>query len=75
MTDSLAASKPLFSRPTSKHTYGVDLMNLKIPRVGIYCRVSSDDQAERGTIEPQIEFATKYCDFHELPITARHKGS
>lgn len=44
-----------------------------LPRIGIYARVSSDDQAERGTIESQIEFATKYCDLHQLPITAWYK--
>jgi len=33
-----------------------------------YGRVSSEDQAERGTIQNQIEFGTKYCDLHELTI-------
>ncbi|MEG6615341.1 recombinase family protein [Peptococcaceae bacterium 1198_IL3148] len=37
-------------------------------RVAIYCRVSSEDQQERGTIENQIEFAKKYCDLHQLDI-------
>lgn len=37
-------------------------------RVAIYARVSSEDQAERGTIENQIEFARKYCDLHELDV-------
>ncbi len=32
----------------------------------VYVRVSSEDQAERGTIENQIEFANKYCDLHQL---------
>jgi site-specific DNA recombinase len=35
-------------------------------RVAIYCRVSSEDQADRGTIENQLEFARKYCDLHKL---------
>ncbi len=35
-------------------------------RLACYARVSSDDQAERGTIQNQIEFATKYCDLHQL---------
>ncbi len=34
---------------------------------GIYCRVSSEDQQERGTIENQIDFGTKYCDLHGIP--------
>lgn len=37
-------------------------------RAGIYARVSSEDQQERGTIENQIEFAKKYCDLHEIQI-------
>ena len=28
--------------------------------VAVYCRVSSEEQAERGTIEIQKEFAAKY---------------
>ena len=37
--------------------------------IAIYVRVSTDEQADRGTIENQIEFATKYCDLHNLPIS------
>ncbi|GBF34620.1 site-specific recombinases [Desulfocucumis palustris] len=42
-------------------------------RIAIYARVSSDDQAERGTIENQLEFAHKYCDLHQLNIQDWHK--
>lgn len=35
-------------------------------RLAVYARVSSDDQAERGTIENQLEFARKYADLHQL---------
>lgn len=42
-------------------------------RVAVYARVSSEDQAERGTIENQIEFATKYCDLHQLEIVEWYK--
>lgn len=35
-------------------------------KVAIYARVSSEDQAERGTIENQLEFARRYCDLHRL---------
>ncbi|MTV47710.1 recombinase family protein [Heliobacillus mobilis] len=38
-------------------------------RVAIYCRVSTDDQADRGTVQNQIEFANKYCDLHQHTIT------
>lgn len=44
-----------------------------MPKCAIYCRVSSEDQAERGTIENQIEFATKYCDLHQLEIADWYK--
>ncbi|MBP2657254.1 MAG: Resolvase protein [Firmicutes bacterium] len=37
--------------------------------IAIYVRVSTDDQQDRGTIESQIEFATKYCDLHKLNVT------
>lgn len=42
-------------------------------KVAIYARVSSDDQAERGTIENQLEFARKYCDLHQLEIVEWYK--
>jgi site-specific DNA recombinase len=38
--------------------------------IAVYCRVSSE---ERGTIENQIDFATKYCDLHELNIVRIYK--
>lgn len=42
-------------------------------QVVIYARVSSEDQAERGTIENQLDFARKYCDLHQLNITDWYK--
>ncbi|MDF2572279.1 MAG: recombinase family protein [Sporomusa sp.] len=36
-------------------------------------RTSFEDQAERGTIENQIEFAIKYADLHQNPITYWYK--
>ena len=35
-------------------------------RVAIYARVSSDEQAQSGTIANQIDFATRYCQLHSL---------
>ncbi|MCR3759346.1 recombinase family protein [Clostridium felsineum] len=32
-------------------------------KIAIYCRVSSDDQKERGTIENQIEILTSYIEY------------
>lgn len=33
-------------------------------RCAVYCRVSSDEQAEKGTIEAQIEYAKRYLELH-----------
>ena len=41
---------------------------LKSNLVAIYCRVSSDEQADRGTIENQKIFADKYIDLHQLHV-------
>lgn len=41
--------------------------------VVVYCRVSSEDQQERETIENQIEFATKFCDLHSYKINGWYK--
>lgn len=42
-------------------------------RVAVYARVSSEDQAERKTIENQLEFGEKYCDLHQLDIIDWYK--
>ena len=42
--------------------------DLSRERVAVYCRVSSDEQAQAGTIQNQIEFARRYCGLHQLPI-------
>ena len=36
--------------------------------VAVYCRVSTDDQADAKTIENQLDFARKYCDLHSLKV-------
>jgi hypothetical protein len=36
--------------------------------VAAYCRVFSDEQAQAGTMQNQIEFARRYCGLHQLPI-------
>lgn len=41
--------------------------------VAIYTRVSTEDQANRNTIENQVTFAEKYCDLHELDIFKIYK--
>ena len=42
-------------------------------KVAIYTRVSTEDQANRNTIENQVTFAEKYCDLHELDIFKIYK--
>lgn len=41
--------------------------------IAVYCRVSTEDQQERKTIENQISFAEKYCDLHELKLFKIYK--
>ncbi len=36
--------------------------------VGVYVRVSTEEQRERQSIVTQREFANRYCALHELPI-------
>lgn len=38
------------------------------PPVVLYCRVSSDEQSQAGTIQNQIDFARRYCDLHGLDL-------
>lgn len=38
-----------------------------------YARVSTEDQADRKTIENQLEFCTKYCDLHQINLTEVYK--
>jgi site-specific DNA recombinase len=42
-------------------------------KVAVYGRVSTEEQAEKGSIQNQIEFATKYCDLHQLEIFEIYK--
>ncbi len=46
----------------------VRVRDLKHDRVAVYARVSSDEQAQAGTIENQVDFARRYCDLHGLLI-------
>jgi site-specific DNA recombinase len=42
---------------------------MAIYKIAVYCRVSSEDQQERGTIGAQIEFAEQYANLHKLQIS------
>src|SRR5262245_61359802 len=37
-------------------------------RVACYARVSTEDQAERQTVQAQTDFLRRYCELHELPV-------
>lgn len=39
----------------------------------LYTRVSTEDQADQGTIDNQIEFGNKYCDLHQIPLQKIYK--
>ena len=39
-----------------------------ISGAAVYCRVSSDEQRERQTINTQREFAERYCDLNQTPV-------
>jgi site-specific DNA recombinase len=40
--------------------------------VGVYLRVSTEEQRERQSIVTQRDFATRYCDLHQLPVHAEY---
>ncbi|HEY8342501.1 MAG TPA: recombinase family protein [Calditerricola sp.] len=37
-------------------------------RAAVYARVSSEDQAERQTIQAQVEFARRWCELHGIEV-------
>jgi site-specific DNA recombinase len=43
-----------------------------IPIAAIYARVSTEDQAERQTVQAQLDFLRRYCDLHALPIAGEY---
>lgn len=44
------------------------LQEVKKLKAAVYCRVSTDDQADSKTIGNQVDFARKYCDLNGLEI-------
>ena len=44
-------------------------------KAAVYCRVSSEEQLEKGTIENQVDFAVKYCELHNYNISAWYKDN
>ena len=50
------------------------MFNTELPKkAAVYCRVSSEAQQERQTIETQVEFAHKYCDLNGIEITTIYR--
>ncbi len=40
--------------------------------VAIYARVSTEDQAERATINSQLDFLRRYVNLHDLPVASEY---
>ncbi len=40
--------------------------------VALYCRVSTDEQAERQTVQAQLDFLRRYAELFSLPIAAEY---
>jgi len=38
----------------------------------LYARVSTEDQAERQTVQSQLDFLHKYCDLHGFPVAGEY---
>mgnify|MGYP000946528344 CR=1 FL=1 len=69
IADRLTADSAVDEKPRREDILMVNMQATDQPdRVAVYARVSSEDQAERGTIENQLEFARKYCDLHQLQV-------
>lgn len=43
-----------------------------IQTVAIYARVSTEDQAERATIQNQLDFLRRFVDLHSLPVAGEY---
>jgi site-specific DNA recombinase len=41
---------------------------LASPHVALYMRVSSEDQADRGTIDAQRDFLRQFASLYQLPV-------
>lgn len=42
-------------------------------KAAVYCRVSSDEQREKQSIETQVDFATRYAGLHEVELVDFYK--
>src|SRR5712692_5254751 len=42
------------------------------PRIAIYARVSTEDQAERQTVQAQVEFLRRFCGLYDWPVVGEY---
>lgn len=56
------------SVPNGKTRKQAASTTLTTPQVALYMRVSSEDQAEQGTIEAQRDFLRKFANLYQLPV-------
>lgn len=47
---------------------GARLAATRVDRIACYARVSTEDQAERQTVNAQTDFLRRYCELHALPV-------
>jgi site-specific DNA recombinase len=40
--------------------------------VALYARVSTEDQAERDSVQTQLDFLRRYCELYDLPIAGEY---
>lgn len=43
-----------------------------VQTVAIYARVSTEDQAERATVQSQLDFLRRFVDLHEIPVVGEY---
>ncbi|MBE0448427.1 MAG: recombinase family protein [Actinobacteria bacterium] len=48
---------------------------VSIKAVAVYCRVSTDEQGERGSIENQVQFALDYCERENLHVAEVYRDN
>ena len=42
-------------------------------KVAVYCRVSTDEQKDKQSIDTQVDFARRYASLHDLEIVELYK--
>jgi site-specific DNA recombinase len=67
-----SASRQASSTLNGTHPPSPTRPALTHPRVFLYMRVSTEDQADRGTIEAQRDFLRQYTALYQLPIAGEY---